>query len=237
MVVAFARVVARAVVAGRALARDALVSMRLPAVARRADVTQLYQRVVAEAGHPVPERAAVLVVVLPFFRVAALLAGFRVVPRGRGRGRRRRRERRRRECRVVCGFRDPQEQEEVSWCHAGSVLVCTRSETGLLRQQGSPRGGGVAATDRVDLYRGWGSVYAAMGLGSALRSAPPCGVEPSGSAIRRAMLELFELSSNNSCAKQGLRARPASLFPRRARGGERDCSREQDGRAGPICGT
>ena len=42
MVVAFARVVARAVVAGRALAGDALVSMRLPAVARRADVPQLY---------------------------------------------------------------------------------------------------------------------------------------------------------------------------------------------------
>ena len=43
---------------------------------------------------------------------------------------------------------------------------------GLLRQQGSPRGGSVAATDRLDLYRGRGSVYAAMGLGSALRSAP-----------------------------------------------------------------
>ena len=67
----------RAVVAspGRALAGDALVSVRLPAVARCAHVPQLYQRVVAEAGHPVPERAAVLVVVLPFLRVAALLAG------------------------------------------------------------------------------------------------------------------------------------------------------------------
>ena len=176
MVVALARadVVSWAVVAGRARAGDTLVSVRLPAVARRAHVAQLYQRVVAEAGHPVPERAAVLVVVLPFLRVAALLAGFRVVPRRRGRGRRRRRERRRRECRVVCCICcHPQEEEDVSWCHAGqSVLAgCHAVNQGLLRRQGSPRGGGVAATDHVDLYRGWGSVYAAMGLGSALRSA------------------------------------------------------------------
>ena len=66
----------------------------------------------------------------------------------------------------------------MSWCHAGqSVLVgLPRSESGLLRQQGSPRGGGVAATDRLDLYRGWGSVYAAMSRGSALCSAPRAGL-------------------------------------------------------------
>ena len=197
MVVALARVVARAVVAGRALAGDALVSVRLPAVARCAHVPQLYQRVVAEAGHPVPERAAVLVVVLPFLRVAALLAGFRVVPRRRGHGRRRRRERRRIVCserrgRVVRGFRvrDPQEQEDVSWCHAGqSVLAtqpacchgCQQSECPVVRGCFSPVG--LATRRRRCCHRSRRSI---SGLGqrirsnnerwAALRSAPPCGV-------------------------------------------------------------
>ena len=71
----------------------------------------------------------------------------------------------------------------MSWYHAGqSVLACTRSETGLLRQQGSARGGGVAATDRLDLYRGWGSVCAAMSRASACAQRAPCGVEPPGAA-------------------------------------------------------
>ena len=161
MVVAFARVVARAVVAGRALARDALVSVRLPAVARRADVAQLYQRVVAEAGHPVPERAAVLVVVLPFFRVAALLAGFRVVPRGRGRGRCGWCERRRRECRVVCCICDPQEEEEVSWwCHAGqSVLGLPRSESGAAFASRARHAAAALLPPIDSIYIGAGAAY------------------------------------------------------------------------------
>ena len=175
MVVAFARVVAGTVIACRALAGDALVSVRLPAVARRADVTQLYQRVVAEAGHPVPERAAVLVVVLPFFRVAALLAGFRVVPRGRGRGRCGWCERRRRECRVVCCICDPQEEEEVSWwCHAGqSVLGLPRSESGAAFASRARHAAAALLPPIASIYIGAGAaLYAAMGLGSALRSAP-----------------------------------------------------------------
>ena len=63
-----------------------------------------------------------------------------------------------------------------------SVLVCTRSETGLLRQQGSPRGGGVTATDRVDLYRGRGSDAQqwAWAAPCAQRRRNVCGVEQSG---------------------------------------------------------
>ena len=44
--------------------------------------------------------------------------------------------------------------------HAFLAGALALSLMGCNRQQGSPRRGGVADTDPVDLYRGWGSVWA-----------------------------------------------------------------------------
>ena len=67
----------------------------------------------------------------------------------------------------------------MSWCHPARCWRCHSSESGCFRRQGSPRGGGVAATDRVDLCLGRGSVYAAPSYNERLverASAPPCGL-------------------------------------------------------------
>ena len=90
---------------------------------------------------------------------------------------------------------------------------CHAVNQALLRQQGSPRGGGEAATDRVDLYRGWGSVYAAIMSLERLRSAPPCGVEPSFGQLCWSYLSLVVITHDETRAQSAAPSSSSSSSP------------------------
>ena len=81
----------------------------------------------------------------------------------------------------------------MSWCHAGQaeLVGLPRSESGAAFASRARHAAAALLPPIASIYIGAGAAIRSNNELERLRSAPPCGVEPSGSAIRRAILELF----------------------------------------------